>query len=275
MGIADRNYSGSTSFGSYHSMTPMVRLLIIANAAIYLLDLLSGQWLGRLGYFSIADTLHGGRLWQLITFQFLHAGLWHVFFNMLSLFYMGPIVERWWGPKRFIAFYLLSGMGGAAFYTALASAGFISPNAYMLGASANIYGVLVAAAVVAPWERIRLMFPPIECTLRQFAIGLIVISVLLTLERSRDSGSEIAHLGGAIAGFLLIRFPVLLGVGLSRPRTKKRRPPAKPKLGPRTTVNLHEVSEVDRILDKVSAQGFHSLTDEERETLHKASQKKP
>ena len=252
-------------------------MLLIANLGIYFLDLLLGNPLRNFGAFAIQSAVFDFRIWEFVTFQFLHASLGHVFFNCMGIFFFGPWLERWWGPKKFLIYYLLCGVAGAAFFTFLVFTGLLPDDDFLsplVGASAGIYGILIGVAVVAPNLRVALLFPPIELSMRQLAIALMAISVgSILFKYGHNEGGEAGHLGGAILGFILMRFPQLLGHGDGS--TIARRPAASPrplpKLQPRTELEAKQDSAVDKILDKISREGFQSLTQEERDFLQQTS----
>lgn len=292
MGLAERNYGqwGERAQGGPGKLTPVVKWLIIINLAVFIGDiLLFDHRLGEWGCFTIDSAVGHARVWQFLTFQFLHGSVGHVAFNMFGLFFFGPWAERWWGARRFLAFYLLCGAAGAAFYSLLAWLGILQPTmgvpldiVPLVGASAGIYGVLVGVAVLAPDLRVMLYFPPIEMSMRQLAMVVLAIAaVTVVFGLGDNAGGEAGHLGGAILGFLLMRQPGLLGwadrrgaaVAIIRPRAFGLRPEAK--LRPRTEVDLHSQAEVDRILDKISAQGFQSLSDAERHLLQQIAKSTP
>lgn len=283
MGMADRRYTGSGQTTS--RLTPVVKGLLIANAAVFVLDMLMGGKLTQLGAFRIASGVFGGRLWEFLTFQFLHGSLGHILFNSIALYFFGPWMERWWGAAKFLVFYLLCGMAGAAFYTLLTFAGVLnSPYGYvasLVGASAGIYGILIGVALVAPGMRVALLFPPIELSMRQLALAVVGIATVMVLFNLANAGGEAGHLGGAILGYFLVRRPGLLGwVGRRSPEVEIVRPKAfdrrsEAKIRPRTTVSLDESTEIDRILDKISREGFQSLNETERALLEKAAQSHP
>jgi membrane associated rhomboid family serine protease len=279
MGLADRDYHRQEHRGGggfFSQITPVVKWLLILNLGIYFLDLmLEGKPLRHFGAFAIESAVFEGRIWEFVTFQFLHGSLGHVLFNCLGIFFFGPWLERWWGSKKFVIFYLLCGVGGAVFFTLLSLAGVLpgyGMQSYLVGASAGIYGIFIGVAVIAPGLRVSLLFPPIELSMRQLAIAMLAISVgSILLKLGGNEGGEAGHLGGAILGYLLMRYPQLLGYGdlvkIVRPKTFS--PPPEAKLKPRSQVKTERTSAVDAILDKISREGIHSLTREEREFLEK------
>ena len=281
MGIADRDYHRHPTRGGGGFMSqlpPVVRGLLIANVAIFILDLFAGKPLYNFGAFTIQSAVFELHVWEFVTFQFLHGSLGHVLFKSIGIFFFGPWMERWWGSRKFLLFYLLCGAAGAAFFTLLVvlhlvPGGYDSP---LIGASAGLMGIFIGVAVIAPHLRVALLFPPIELSMRQLAIGLMAISVgAILLNLGGNEGGEAGHLGGAILGFILMRHPWLLGrgspVAIGQPLDFAPRPA--PKLRPRTVLPIDEESAVDLILDKVSRDGFQSLTQAERDTLREASQR--
>jgi membrane associated rhomboid family serine protease len=161
------------------------------------------------GHFSAATALARGQVWRFITFQFIHAGLLHLLFNMLALFMFGQFVESYLGRVRFLAFYLVCGIGGALAYLGLWVVGLLvyEPWVPLVGASAGIFGVILAAAMIAPDEIVVLLFPPIPMRLKTLAFGLLVVAAATVLMGGRNAGGEAAHIGGAVVGVLLMRFP--------------------------------------------------------------------
>lgn len=275
MGLADREYQrrDAADDGFLSRLSPVVRWILLANVGIFFVDMFIGHRFLRLGTFAIQSAIFEYRFWEFLTFQFLHGSLGHLLFNSVGLYFFGPWMERWWGPKKFLLFYLLCGSAGAAFFTLLMSLGLLpgSPETGLIGASAGIYGIFIGVAVIAPDLRVALLFPPIELSMRQLAIALLVISSgAIILNWGGNEGGEAGHLGGAILGFILVRYPQLLGY--TTPRPPPLRSPYMPKIRPRSDAHREQDNAVDRILDKISREGFQSLTTEERDLLQKASQ---
>lgn len=280
MGIAERDYhrQAPQSSGFLAQLTPVVKWLLFANIGIFFLDLFIDHKMLSFGVFTIQSAIFEFQFWEFVTFQFLHGSLGHLLFNSMGLYFFGPWMERWWGSQKFLIFYLLCGCAGAVFFTLLVFLGLLpdSMQTGLIGASAGIYGIFIGVAVVAPDLRVALLFPPIELSMRQLAIALLVISIgAILLSIGGNEGGEAGHLGGAILGFILVRYPALLGVpsGIQVFRPAVPRPPFESKLRPRTHIRMDEDSAVDQILDKVSREGFQSLTDDEREILRQASER--
>lgn len=259
---------------------PVTKWLLILNIAIFFLDVFeagANSW-GRLtpyGAYTIFDVFQQYEVWRMITFQFLHADMGHLLFNMMAIYFFGNMVERALGSRRFIAYYLMCGVGGALFYTLLVWVGWLSPG-ILVGASAGIFGIIVALIIIAPDMRVMLILPPIPMKMKTLGIVVLGIGVFTVLTSGKNAGGEAGHLGGALAGFLLMKYYALktasTGVGFGRRRTAVESREYVPKIRPRTVISL-DSSEVDRILDKVSEHGLHSLTNEERATLKALSER--
>lgn len=224
--------------------------------------------------------------WRLIGFQFLHADFMHLLFNMVGLFFFGPLIERHLGSKRYLAFYLLCGIFGALMYTLLNLAGmlvnvripgflFNSPYVPLVGASAGVFGVLMAGAYLVPRATVLLFFV-IPMKLRTLAYGLVAFALLVVLRDGPNAGGQAGHLGGALAGWYFIRNQHHLHgffdfLGKADPTSHHYRD-RKKRGGSKQSVATKR--EVDRILDKINSQGLHSLTDSEKRTLREASRER-
>jgi len=241
MGIADRDYwqedRRPTAFGGIR-MWSVNTWLIVINVAVFLLNNAvqqtvvdsDGYVLGRIhpiadvyGYFSVSTAVYGLQIWRFITFQFLHANFNHILFNMIALYFFGPIVESYWGARKYLAFYLLCGIAGPVMYVILWAMGFLihDPHVPLVGASAGIFGVLIAAAQIAPNATV-LIYGLIPMRLRMMALLLLAIAVYATFFNGENAGGEAAHLGGAAAGFFLMKNPQILSFLDFRKRSRMR-----------------------------------------------------
>jgi membrane associated rhomboid family serine protease len=189
------------SFGG--PLTPAVRTLLIANVVVWLFQLLAGVLahvrLDRLFGLVPYDVTHHLFLWQLVTYMFLHGGIFHIGFNMLALWMFGNELEAYWGTQRFTRFYFITGIG-AAICTTLVSA-----NSYIatIGASGAIYGILAAYGLLFPDREILLYFIlPIKA--KYFVLIFGVIEFYSSVTSSGDGVAHVAHLGGMLFGWLYI-----------------------------------------------------------------------
>lgn len=157
--------------------------------------------------------------WQILTHMFMHGGFWHIFFNMYSLLMFGSILERSLGPKKFLIFYFVTGLGAAALHTGVVwmqARVFIANgavNVYQallmtptLGASGAIYGVLIGFAMLYPQAQLMLIFPPIPVKAKWLVVIFAVIELFSGINGIQDGVAHFAHLGGMLFGWLLIRW---------------------------------------------------------------------
>lgn len=143
--------------------------------------------------------------WQPLTYMFMHGGFWHIFVNMYTLVIFGVIVERLIGTRKFLIFYLVCGLCAAAAHVGVASltGSFDTPT---VGASGAIYGVLVAYAMLFPDSRMMLIFPPVVLKAKWLVAIFLVIEIFSGVFGTMDGVAHFAHLGGALAGWLLILY---------------------------------------------------------------------
>jgi membrane associated rhomboid family serine protease len=180
-------------------LPPAVKHLIIINVLVYAADYVlqkQGIYLGNiLALFSLQSG--NFQLWQPLSYMFMHANLTHIFFNMFNLWMFGAAMENFWGTKRFLVYYLACGIGAGLLYMLL-------PGMHVtVGASAAVYGLLLAFGMTFPNEYIYLYFlMPIKT--KWFVTGMIVIELLQGIFYSYDGVAHFAHLGGMLIGFLLI-----------------------------------------------------------------------
>lgn len=238
-------------------------------------DVLVMSPLEAIGHFSTTAAFTHIEVWRFITFQFLHANIIHILFNMIGLYFFGPLVERYLGGRLFLAFYLVCGVFGAFVFLILNLIGFLvtMPDTPLIGASAGVFGVLMASAFIAR-DAIMLVFFAIPMKVSTGAYLFVAFAALNLILQGRNAGGDAAHLGGAAAGFFFIRKPHLLldffddFLG-SSDRSKARRVARGKK--PRKT---RRSKRLDEILDKVHREGMHALSDEERKFLAEASEER-
>ena len=274
--IEDRDYMrepeeyGSRRFGvRWSSLT--VKFLI-AYAVVFLLELFlqasspeNAQHFRDLFALSNYGLAHG-YVWQLVTYQFMHSGFLHLFFNGWAIYSFGLALESQLGAKRFFTLILSSGIIGGVLQSAAA---FLWPHYFggsVVGASACAFGLVAAFAVLQPNLSLQLLvFFVIPVTLS--ARNLLIVSVFIALVGfglHADNVAHAAHLGGMAAGWFYAR------IILPRARRNVTYDEAEPKPtdGPQFTA-----SEVDAVLDKISASGIKSLTAKERAILESARKK--
>ncbi|MDZ7374878.1 MAG: rhomboid family intramembrane serine protease, partial [candidate division KSB1 bacterium] len=196
------SYSGTT-FGLGARLTPAVRALLIVNGVVYVLQHVVGR--SFVLTFGLVPALAVERLllWQIVTYMFLHGGIFHLLFNLFALWMFGSEVEAELGTRRFFRFYLLSGVGGALLYLLFRAHSYVP----VIGASAAIYGVLVGFAVLFPQRMVTLLlFLVLPVNLRAWQLaGLFVgISLLFGVTGTSDGVAHLAHLGGALVGYLFL-----------------------------------------------------------------------
>ncbi len=222
--------------------------------------------------------------WTLITYFFSHENIFHIIFNLLSFYWFGNIIVEYLGNRRLVNIYILGGIfAGVLFLLLFNTIPFFinSPTLGLIGASGAIYAVVVAAATLVPDYTFFLMFfGPVK--IKYLAIGMIFISILGSVEA--NAGGNIAHLGGALMGYVFIRF-LKQGTDLGKPISAtsdfvnklfvKKTPLKVTYKGSGKEVNYGapDQKEIDQILDKINRSGYESLSKEEKQKLFKASQK--
>ncbi|MBL4699127.1 MAG: rhomboid family intramembrane serine protease [Phycisphaerales bacterium] len=299
MGIHDRDYvNSSRGMGSSNgggggqnifARAPgwtVTTWIIVINVAIHFLATTSFSGLYDFGQLSVYSAIQRLEVWRLITFQFLHDpnSILHVLFNMFGMWVFGPMVEQYLGRKKYLAFYLICGLSGGLLFIILNVLGAYTPlnilkdgfQTPLIGASAGVFGVIVACAFVSPNSVIRLLFPPIPLKMQTFAYGYVAIALFSLLRGSPNAGGEAAHIGGAIAGYFFIRHSHFLTdffdiFGDSRKPKKSKA--GKKKSSYRSYKNSSGPSQddIDKILQKVSQKGLASLSDKEKKLLALAS----
>jgi rhomboid family protein len=281
MGLYDRDYTQSGSRQQHYGapqmrfnmprITPVVKWLLITNIGIHLLQaiIFSEQMKSQVALtpletiFSVYPLSIGKALqvWRLVTYQFLHGTGLHIFGNMLGLFFLGPTLERHWGSKRFLIFYLACGVAGGLSYTFLVGLGVLAAGP-MVGASGAILGMLAACAILFPQFVVFVVLFPVP--IRVAAVGFILLFAVNVFLGGGNAGGDAAHLGGMAAGAAY----VLLGPRLARYKLKTQAGSWEKKAETERKLQI----EVDRILAKVHNSGLHSLTGREKKILKRATQ---
>lgn len=271
MGLYDRdytreNYQSQSGYApqmriGFPRLTPVVKWLLIINILVYIAQILGADALLVRNFAVYPVSLWTVlQVWRLITYQFLHANGWHIFLNMLGLFFLGPTLERHWGSKRFLKFYLICGAAGGVFYPLLAAVKFL-PVIPMIGASGAILGLLAACAILFPHFVVFFMFFPVP--IRVAAIILIFIYVINLLSGGHNAGGDAAHLAGMATGAIYV---------FSEGWRSKFRLKYRSGRWERKRQDQHHLQlELDRILQKVHDFGIHSLTSKEKRTLKRAT----
>jgi len=268
-------------------MTPWVRRLVVANLVVFLLQ--HTVFLNLPSAYGFAPLEAFARPWTFVTYMFVHVGVLHLAFNMLALFWLGSAVEERLGGVAFIGYYLCCGLGGAVLSYALM---LVVPVTLVVGASGAIYGVAYAFARFWP-DRPMYVFPlPEPVPAKWLVMFLVVLSLVLALLGARDGVAHLAHLGGFAAGFLVLTVQDLRLARAERHVRRASQPgvlvhPAaraarsgRPDAGragvptrPRPRSGDAPQAEIDRVLDKISAQGMGSLTPAERKFLAEMSRR--
>lgn len=184
------------------SLPPVSRTLIIINFVAFLGELMLGDaMIVPLALWPLGPQFMP---WQIITYAFLHGGMAHLLFNMFGVFMFGSDLERVWGPRRFLTFYLVSAV--AAAITQLLVAGVSGSYAPTIGASGAVFGLLLAFAMVFPRRIIVPLFPPIPMRAPVFVALYGVLELVLGVTGTQEGVAHFAHLGGMAGGFLMLRY---------------------------------------------------------------------
>lgn len=223
-------------------------------------------------------------VWQLITYLFLHANFLHLFFNMLALWMFGMELENNWGSARFLIYYFVCGI--AAGVSNLFLGPLFGQGGPTVGASGSVYGILLAYGMIFPNRQIYLYFLlPVRA--KYFVMAFIAIELFAGITGTQDGVAHFAHLGGAGAGFILLiynKYRRQLIMHINDILKIYRKPH---RFTPRKSDTIKDASffdidstdqtelqkRIDEILDKISKEGYQSLTNEEKDILREASKK--
>jgi membrane associated rhomboid family serine protease len=193
-------------------ITDVVKHLLIINILMFFGTNLLGEGI-RMSLALYFPTSEYFRPYQLVTHMFMHGNLSHLFFNMFALYMFGPPLEVYWGERRFLFFYLFSGLGALGLHMLVTyielGSGSIPPvaiNIPMVGASGAIFGLLAGYGMSFPNNIIQMIFPPIAMRAKYFVLIYAALELFFGLQRVMPGIAHFAHLGGALFGFLLIMY---------------------------------------------------------------------
>lgn len=251
---------------------PVTFSLLVLITAIYLLQLVSAGFLRfpleEIFGLSVSGAMRG-RLWQLLTYQFLHGGPFHLLLNMMMFFFLGAEVERALGRRHFLTLYFLSGVLGGLGWLLLT----YPYEGICVGASAAIFGLLSAFAVLYPQREVTLLVMlvfPITLKAWVLALALGCIQLLFTISPGVGGIAYSAHLAGALAGLIytvaIFRPHLISEFGARFRRSREHRAHVR-----RAKQQDDEKAEIDRLLDKITREGIHSLSAAERKRLEQVS----
>jgi len=219
--------------------------------------------------------------WTPLTYMFMHADFLHLLFNMLWLYWLGQIFEEFLGDKRILGLYLMGGLAGALFFVGsynlfpMFTQNGIYVGASVVGASASVMAIIAAAATITPNYEIML-FGILPIKLKWIAVFYVATGFWGI--KGPNAGGEIAHLGGALMGFLYVK-QLQRGndwiAGIANLFKFKKRSKLKVASTNRNIVtdDAPRQEEIDRILDKISTTGYDNLSKQEKDTLFRASKK--
>ena len=216
------NDNGQRSGGFISGIPVVTRNLLIINVILFVCTLINENFMiSTFALFYPSSPLF--RWWQVITHMFMHGGFWHIFFNMYTLVMFGTVVERYLGPKKFLLFYFVCGLGAAALHMGVQ---FLQMQSFMdsvalghpgamqnitairmtptVGASGAIYGLLIGYAMLFPESRMTLLFPPVTLSAKWMVVAFAVIELVTGVSGVNSGVAHFAHLGGMLIGYLLI-----------------------------------------------------------------------
>ena len=211
----------------FSRLPPVTQALLIANTALFLLQLMLGQstfapfMLWPLGGFDPFSPGENFQPWQLLTYGFLHASFGHLLFNMLAVYMFGAPLEYTWGERRYLTYYLVCVVGAGLCQLGVGSWAVASgTDPYpTIGASGGVFGLLLAYGMLFPNHRVMLLFPPIPMKARTLVILYGLLALMLGFTGLQPGVAHFAHLGGMLFGWLLIRY------WRGQPPFGKRKPP--------------------------------------------------
>lgn len=211
-------------FQQRQQLPPATKNLIIINALIFVATMLNEDFMiSTFGLFY--PTSRYFHFWQPLTHMFMHGGIWHIFFNMFSLWMFGSVIEQYIGSRKFLILFIVAGLGGAALHMGVE---WIQAQTYMagiaegsskamlayeslkltptVGASGAIYGLLITYAMLFPDATLMLLFPPIQMKAKWMVVIFAVVELLTGVSSVASGIAHFAHLGGMLFGWMLVRY---------------------------------------------------------------------
>ena len=199
------------------NLPPVTRNLLIANVVVFLLQQVFGEML--LQYFALwpwgpdhvmqlssgALASVGFRLWQVVSYAFMHGGVTHILFNMIALYMFGGVIERTFGARNFVIYYFVCAIVAAV--AQLIVVQWFTHGFYpTLGASGAVFGLLLAFGMLYPHEKVMLMFLPVPMPAWLFVIGYALVELVMGVTSTQAGVAHFAHLGGMVGGYVLIEY---------------------------------------------------------------------
>ncbi|AQQ09029.1 Rhomboid protease GluP [Sedimentisphaera cyanobacteriorum] len=278
MGLYDRDYvqynyrPRHTNPTGFPSITPVVKILLIANIAAFAIDQIMGGQISMLCALINEPLTRSLELWRFVTFQFMHASVGHILMNMIGLYFLGTHFESKWGSQRFLAFYLTCGVVGGIFFFLFKIIGFIGPGV-LVGASGGVLGLLAAAAILSPQFVVFIFVFPVP--IRMAAIVITIMYGVNVLSGGQNAGGDAAHIGGMLAGAIYCWWPKIRRTKFGQfvRSSTKDFSSHKPFHSQPEHPNTVTQAEIDRILKKIHEEGIHKLSQRERNILKNATKK--
>lgn len=275
------SFFGSLQDG-IRAMPAALRWIVLSTVAAYLLQTFAvivagagaGQWIADTFGFKAAADVAFTQPWRLFTYLLLHAGAFHLLFNMLWLWWMGRPVEGILGTRNFLILYIGAGVMGALVNVAVALLFGLDTLRPTVGASGAVFGVMVSFAMLYPTTPIMLLLlPPIQA--RYVVAGFIALDILFLT--ANDNVARLVHLGGALSGYGLMRaydrgwFETASALFASYRRPSKPRNKRMRSVSDAVILEETDPSDIDRILDKIAKSGYASLSADEKQRLFNSS----
>jgi membrane associated rhomboid family serine protease len=186
-------------------LTPVVSNLILINVVVFVIQMIMPGVTGLLALYNVASP--NFQPYQLFTYMFSHSGFFHIFFNMLMFSFCGPAIEDYWGQKKFLIFYLASGIGAGIFNILMDVTLGLGSFSQMIGASGAVYGVMTAFGIIYPNMELRFMLIPFSFKAKYLVLVLGSMAIISGFRGSPgDNVAHFAHLGGIVVAIILIQF---------------------------------------------------------------------